>query len=70
MGGVRKIVQYPRCLMGIHQAPNQRHPNGPVVARCACCGKTCYFFGLSAYGLGGPPILAPMIIARPPSISK
>lgn len=47
-------------MLGMHIAPPQRYPAGPVVADCPCCGKTCYFFGLTAYGIGGPPVLSPI----------
>lgn len=60
MYGYRRLFRYPLCLVGCHVQPTPRHPHGPVVADCACCGKTCYFFGLSLYGLhglAGPPVL-------------
>ena len=46
----------------MHVSPPARYPHGPIVANCTCCGRTCYFYGLSAYGLGGPPVLMPMTI--------
>ncbi len=56
---MRRFCHYPLCLVGWHAAPPPRYPHGPIVADCLCCGKTHYFYGLSVYGLGGPPILLP-----------
>ena len=57
MSGVQKFFRYPFCFVGADVPPPPRRPLGPTVADCPCCGKTCYFYGLSAYGLGGPPLL-------------
>ena len=62
MTSLRRLIQFPLCCLGMHVQPAQRYPIGPVVADCPCCGKTCYFFGLSAYGLGGPPVLIPVTV--------
>jgi hypothetical protein len=70
MRGIRRLAKYPMCMIGMHQAPRQRHPNGPIVATCPCCGKTCYFYGLTAYGLGGPPILTPIAVKPPTQIPR
>jgi hypothetical protein len=71
MYGFRRLCQYSLCFFGMHTPPPQRYPHGPIVADCPCCGRTCYFYGLSAYGLGGPPVLEPVrlvaIAARPAS---
>jgi hypothetical protein len=58
----RMAAQYPLCVLGLHVAPPPRYPMGPVVADCPCCGRTCYFFGLSVYGLGSPPVLIPRYV--------
>jgi hypothetical protein len=57
MTSMQRIFHYPLCWVGSHIQPPPRRPIGPVVADCPCCGKTCYFYGLSAFGLGGPPVL-------------
>jgi hypothetical protein len=56
---LQRILQYPMCCLGMHVPPPPRYPHGPVVSDCRCCGKTSYFYGLSAYGMGGPPVLMP-----------
>ena len=61
MEHLRQVSQYPLCCLGMHMPPPPRFPHGPIVADCACCGKTCYFYGLSAYGLGAPPVLMPQM---------
>jgi hypothetical protein len=57
MTSMQRLVRYPLCLIGSHVPPVARQPMGPVVADCPCCGKTCYFYGLSAFGFGAPPVL-------------
>jgi hypothetical protein len=59
----RRFCQYPLCALGMHVAPPRRLPHGPIVADCSCCGKTCYFYGLSAFGLDGPPMLMPIAVS-------
>lgn len=58
----QRFCRYPLCYFGVHVGPPPRYPHGPIVADCPCCGKTCYFYGLSAHGLGGPPLLLPMTL--------
>ena len=70
MTGLQRAFQYPLCFVGIHKAPPKRYPYGPIVADCACCTKTCYFYGLSAYGLGGPPVLMPIVIKPVSQLSR
>lgn len=66
MSTLAAIMRYPLCMLGVHANPPPRYPHGPLVADCPCCGKTCYYYGLAVYGLGGPPVLA-AIPARPPA---
>lgn len=54
---LKRLCRYPLCCVGMHVPPPHRYPHGPVVADCPVCSKTCYFYGLSAYGMGAPPIL-------------
>jgi len=60
MQTLHQLYQHSFCMLGMHIAPPPRYPSGPVVAECPCCGKTCYFYGLTAYGIGGPPVLTPI----------
>jgi len=69
MDPLQRLVRSPLCWFGMHVQPEARYPHGPVVAECPCCGKTCYFYGLSAYGLGGPPILMPITLKAVPQKS-
>jgi hypothetical protein len=62
MSPFRQFSRYPLCIVGMHLAPPMRFPHGPVVADCPCCGRTCYFYGLSIYGIGYPPTLSPAFI--------
>jgi len=62
MSLLRRLCHYPLCLVGMHAAPPPRYPHGPIVADCGCCGRTCYFYGLSAYGMGTYPLLAPVAV--------
>jgi len=67
MSTFERLTQYPLCAVGLHVAPPRRRPHGPIVADCHCCGKTCYFYGLSAVGLGGPPMLMPFVVRELPA---
>ena len=62
MSSLRRFFRYPMCVVGHHVQPPTRCPHGPVVADCICCGKTCYYFGLSIYGICSPPVLMPVTI--------
>ncbi len=62
MQAIKTFSQIPLCYFGVHAPPPPRYPHGPVVADCPYCGKTCYYYGLAAYGVGGPPILMPILI--------
>ncbi len=57
MSLVQNAVQPLACTVGFHVLPNTRIPHGPIVSTCLCCGKTVYYYGLSAYGVGVTPNL-------------
>jgi len=63
MSALRRLCRYPLCFAGLHVPPPPRNPHGPIVADCACCGKTCYFYGLSTYGLMTPLALSPVTLS-------
>lgn len=57
MSLIAATVQPLACTVGLHVLPQPRIPHGPMVATCRCCGKTVYYYGLSAYGVGATPSL-------------
>ncbi|HSV73803.1 MAG TPA: hypothetical protein VLH79_08595 [Chthonomonadales bacterium] len=64
------VTQVALCAVGLHVSPPRRPSHGPIVADCRRCGKTCYFHGLSTAGLGGPPMLVPLVVRELPAHSS